>query len=203
MSALESLRRMVLEQGTDRLTRIGVLASAAWLFLVLIFAWLGPEDQARDLSSWLIWLVGVVLPLALIWFAVWSAHALVALRAEADDLRAALADMRQGGQPERPAAASMASPVSRPLPAAQPLRPSAERRAAIPAPPQRAPSAAPLDTRQARLEFEPPAAPDLTATELFLALNFPDGPEEIAREALRLGANKLPVLSRIVAREDW
>ena len=27
--------------------------------------------------------------------------------------------------------------------------------------------------------------------------------EEIAREALRLGANKLPVLSRIVAREDW
>ncbi|PTV95684.1 LSU ribosomal protein L16P [Rhodobacter aestuarii] len=28
-------------------------------------------------------------------------------------------------------------------------------------------------------------------------------PEPIAREALRLGANKLPVMSRIVAREDW
>ncbi|WP_444463887.1 50S ribosomal protein L16 [Rhodobacter capsulatus] len=28
-------------------------------------------------------------------------------------------------------------------------------------------------------------------------------PEPIAREALRLGANKLPVLTRIVAREDW
>lgn len=27
--------------------------------------------------------------------------------------------------------------------------------------------------------------------------------EPIAREALRLGANKLPVLTRIVAREDW
>ncbi|MGO4853854.1 50S ribosomal protein L16 [Phaeovulum sp. W22_SRMD_FR3] len=27
--------------------------------------------------------------------------------------------------------------------------------------------------------------------------------EPIAREALRLGANKLPVMSRIVAREDW
>jgi len=27
--------------------------------------------------------------------------------------------------------------------------------------------------------------------------------EAIAREALRLGANKLPVMSRIVAREDW
>jgi large subunit ribosomal protein L16 len=27
--------------------------------------------------------------------------------------------------------------------------------------------------------------------------------DEIAREALRLGANKLPVLTRIVAREDW
>ena len=27
--------------------------------------------------------------------------------------------------------------------------------------------------------------------------------EETAREALRLGANKLPVLTRIVAREDW
>ena len=27
--------------------------------------------------------------------------------------------------------------------------------------------------------------------------------EVVAREALRLGANKLPVLSRIVAREDW
>jgi len=27
--------------------------------------------------------------------------------------------------------------------------------------------------------------------------------EEIAREALRLGAMKLPVTSRIVAKEDW
>jgi large subunit ribosomal protein L16 len=27
--------------------------------------------------------------------------------------------------------------------------------------------------------------------------------EPIAREALRLGANKLPVMTRIVAREDW
>ncbi|MFC5737966.1 LSU ribosomal protein L16P [Rhodobacter sp. 140A] len=27
--------------------------------------------------------------------------------------------------------------------------------------------------------------------------------EVVAREALRLGANKLPVLTRIVAREDW
>ena len=27
--------------------------------------------------------------------------------------------------------------------------------------------------------------------------------DEIAREALRLGAQKLPVLTRIVAREDW
>lgn len=28
-------------------------------------------------------------------------------------------------------------------------------------------------------------------------------PDAVAREALRLGANKLPVLTRIVAREDW
>jgi len=28
-------------------------------------------------------------------------------------------------------------------------------------------------------------------------------PDTVAREALRLGANKLPVLTRIVAREDW
>ncbi|ETD03181.1 50S ribosomal protein L16 [Rhodobacter capsulatus] len=28
-------------------------------------------------------------------------------------------------------------------------------------------------------------------------------PDAIAREALRLGANKLPVMTRIVAREDW
>jgi large subunit ribosomal protein L16 len=27
--------------------------------------------------------------------------------------------------------------------------------------------------------------------------------DEIAREALRLGAMKLPVLTRIVAKEDW
>ncbi|MBK5946858.1 50S ribosomal protein L16 [Rhodobacter veldkampii DSM 11550] len=27
--------------------------------------------------------------------------------------------------------------------------------------------------------------------------------ESVAREALRLGANKLPVMTRIVAREDW
>lgn len=28
-------------------------------------------------------------------------------------------------------------------------------------------------------------------------------PDAVAREALRLGANKLPVMTRIVAREDW
>ncbi|MEF9605649.1 hypothetical protein O4J55_26295, partial [Paracoccus sp. PXZ] len=39
------------------------------------------------------------------------------------------------------------------------------------------------DARQATLELDSPAEAELTATELFYALNFPDGPED--REAIR------------------
>ncbi|SMO76782.1 hypothetical protein [Paracoccus laeviglucosivorans] len=177
MSALDTLRQLIARQGNERLTSIGVAASIGWLLLVVLFAWLGPDDQARDTASWLIWVVGVILPLALIWFGIWSAHALTALRNEADDLRATLAQMR-AVQAAPSHVAERPEPVPAMVPrAAQPMRPMPAR---APAPPR---PSVPADTRQARLELEAPAAPDLTPTELFLALNFPDGPED--REAIR------------------
>ncbi len=181
MNALESLRRLAAEQGRDRLLHIGAATSAVWLALVALAAWLAPQDQARGLAAWLIWVLSVLLPLALIWFGVWSARSLAALRLEAGDLRAALEQMRAAGGPGaepqqmlRPAAA----PIQR-IPAPPP-RPVAEPRAAAERRPAPRP---PADARQARLELDTPDAPELTPTELYFALNFPDGPDD--REAIR------------------
>ena len=87
MSALESLRRVAAEQSRDRLPVIGAVASVVWLALVALFAWLGSGPEATP-TSWLVWLMGVALPLGLIWFCIWSARSLALLRQEADDLRA-------------------------------------------------------------------------------------------------------------------
>lgn len=167
MSALESLRRVAAEQSRDRLPLIGAVASVVWLALVALFAWLGSGPKAEP-SSWLVWLMGVALPLGLIWFGIWSARSLALLRQEADDLRASLHQMRR--------------------PPAPPPRPAPERRAAAPAP----------DNAQSRLDIDPAPIPELTPTELFLALNFPDGPDD--HEAIRCLHLALgdPALARLI-----
>jgi len=171
MTALDALRRAG-DHGRDRPVMLGVIASLCWLALVLILAWLSPagteaEGEAAP-GHGLLWLLGVVLPLALIWFAVWSARSLARLRLEADDLRAALAQMRNQAEPR--AEAARAAPT-----------PSAERRVVPPPPPP--PRAVQAEARQPGLDLGMTNAPELTPTELLLALNFPDGPED--REAIR------------------
>lgn len=167
MNSFDALRRMAAEQARGRVLVIGAGVSLVWLALVGLFAWLAPDpdpDAAQQGSGGLMWLLGVLLPLALIWLAVWSARSLSLLRQEADGLRTALAAMRD------PGALTETLPVL-------PQTPQPGRRAAPPAP-ARAPAA---DTQQPAPDAPP--AVELTATELFLALNFPDGPED--HEAIR------------------
>lgn len=179
MSSLDVLRRLAAAEARNRVLALGVAASLAWLVLAGLLSLIGPDDEAQGGAGWLLGLLGLVLPLALIWLAVWSARGLLLLRAEADELRATLARI-QGHEPafEAPAAA----PETRADPSVEPRVPAAPPRRAPPAPPAPRP-AAPSDSRQAMLELDSPAATQLTGPELFHALNFPDGPED--REAIR------------------
>ncbi len=172
MSARDALQRLAAEQQRSRLLLIGAGASAAWLALAALFAALAPDDGAEG-GSTLIWLTGLVLPLALIWLAVWSARSLSLLRDEAQELRALLENMQDQAE------GGMARPPAPPQPEARSPRPT-------PAPPRPAPAPAARpagDGRQASLQLDSPAATELTAPELFFALNFPDGPDD--REAIR------------------
>ncbi|WJS84831.1 hypothetical protein [Paracoccus sp. TOH] len=176
MNSLDGLRRQAVMQVRDRVLAVGVASSLAWLALAGLFAFLGPEAEGQGGAGWPVWLVGLLLPLALIWLAVWSARSLLLLRQEAEELRAMLARLQPGdGAVAEDPAENRREPEPRPAPgtAAPP------RRTAMPPPP---PRAAP-DSRQAMLELEAPPAAELTGPELFYALNFPDGPED--REAIR------------------
>ena len=117
MSARDALQRLAAEQQRGRLLLIGAGASAAWLALAALFAALAPDDGAEG-GSTLIWLTGLVLPLALIWLAVWSARSLSLLREEAQELRARLESMQDqadggDGGMVRPAAPPQPAPDAR------------------------------------------------------------------------------------------
>lgn len=193
MNARDALQRLSAERSRGRLLLIGLAASAAWLLLAGLFAALSPEGDAGQGGGWLIWTAGFVMPLALIWLAVWSARSLSLLRQEAEDLRALLAQMQEGGAPAHQApphgAPAHAARMVDPRPAAsgaqdQPAAVSgAARMPARRLPPSASRPAAAQDGRQASLQLDSPAMAELTAPELYFALNFPDGPED--REAIR------------------
>jgi len=182
MDPLEPLRRLAVEQARNRALAIGAAASLGWLVLAAVVAFFGPEtagSETRAQGGALVWLVGLLLPLALIWLAVWSVRSLLSLRLEAEELRAMLARIQDTGH--SPQSQSQSQPPAQPDPGHEPrasIPASAARRGAIPAAPRPA-----ADTRQATLALDSPPAAELTATELFHALNFPDGPED--REAIR------------------
>ncbi|MTH76583.1 hypothetical protein [Paracoccus aestuariivivens] len=181
MTALETLRRVAADQSRDRLLSIGIAASAVWLVVVGIFVWLDPDGLPQDMTGWLVGLVGALVPLALIWFGVWSARSLALLRAEADDLRASLHAIR----------ASAAPPVTDQEPRLKPRSASVPRHVAtIPAPQ--------ADNRQDSLDLGTQRSPELTPTELVRALNFPDGPDD--HEAIRCLKLALgdPELARLI-----
>lgn len=198
MTALDALRRMGAEQGRNRPVLIGLAASLGWLVLILLLAWLVPEAEPAEgeggFTTSLFWLLGVLLPLTLIWFAVWSARGLARLRLEAEELRATLAQMQAGAAPraEWPQAGLDPGPSAPPRPVT-PARPQPLARAAVPAP-----RPVPADAGQTALDLGMANAPELTPSELFLALNFPDGPED--REAIRCLRLALadPMLARLI-----
>lgn len=165
----QPLHRVGVERSHDRLRGLGVAGSAIWLVLVVLLVWLEGDDAAPDRVSWLVWLMGVLLPLGLIWVAVWFARSLVLLRQEAEELRAQL---HQLGGGKVAAGSGMTGPASRRIP-----------------PP-------PLAGLPAAVATAPVPAP--TPVELFLALNFPDGPEDHAAvRCLRLALGD-PALARLI-----
>lgn len=199
MPALENLRKWLEQQGQDRLRLIGILASLAWLVLVMLSSWLRPDSQDDGgLLAWLVWLLGVGLPLALIWFAVHCAQVLDVLRAEADGLRLALAQMRGTDDPlhDIPAAPVMGPGIAPVTPhsasSGAPLRPAPAPRRPVQVPPR--PPLHPADAAQA----QPAKVPVLSPTELYFALNFPEGPED--HEAVRCLQLALadPELARLI-----
>lgn len=192
--------------GQDRLVRIGAIATGVWLLIVLVSSVFGYEDGGRSLAQRLVALAGVLMPVALIWLAVWIARALDELRAEAAHLRAQLDLTRAGadaGVPAMPhsvalsqgaaAAPSVRQAVSAPVQAA------ARGGAGSPAAPRPAPASVKSpDSRQASLGLDTPPTPDLDPYELVAALNFPDGPDDrVAIAALRK-ALAHPELARLI-----
>lgn len=186
--------------GQDRLVRIGAVITGIWLVLVLISSVFGYEDGGRSLAQRLVALAGVLMPVALIWLAVWIARALDELRAEAAHLRAQLAIARAGEDAALPDAPlrDMPRPVQTPagqtptaqMPASRPAPPAAARPAPRPAPA--------ADGRQASLGLDAPALPELEPYELVAALNFPDGPnDQVAISALRKALAR-PELARLI-----
>ena len=62
--------------GRDGATVVGAAVSAIWLLLVLLFWLAGPEGDAPGGLARLVSVVGILLPLALIWMAVGLARAI-------------------------------------------------------------------------------------------------------------------------------
>ena len=159
----------------DAPTAIGVALSAVWLLLIALFWLLAPGgDGSAGGVARLAAAMGAVLPLVLIWMAVTLARAIAALRAEAEDLRGRLGQLR-----EMAATRGAPPPISRPQAEVQP-RPEAARPAPVPTPPPPAairPRPAP-DGRQAAMRFDAPESVAVPPGTLIRALNFPDGPED-------------------------
>lgn len=176
----------------DTVTTAGILAGAAWLLLVALFWVLAPEGEGTQGGiSRLATAMATVLPLALIWLAVRTTRAITLLRAEADDLRQRLSQLRdmaatRGGPPPRA--------VPETEPAAEPDRPV---RAPAPAAPRPMPRPA-ADPRPQPARADGPAAVHVDAETLIRALNFPDGPDDVdAIDALR-HALKDPAHSKVL-----
>lgn len=182
----------------DRITSVGLALTGIWLFLVALFWLLGPGGDDGDGGvPTLVATTGVVMPLALIWLAVSLARAIAVLRAEAEDLRHRLSELRhavQTGEAPEPESGPKPQPstgrASDPLPRSEaaPAHPAATLRAAAA---KLRPAA---DQRPAAPRPDAGAGPAVDNGTLIRALNFPDGPDdhdaiEALREALKDPAN--------------
>ncbi|MEZ5725208.1 MAG: hypothetical protein R3E47_08945 [Paracoccaceae bacterium] len=166
---------------------IGAALTVLWLVMLLIFWLTSGGDGAAGAPGW-ISVVAALMPLGLIWMAVGLAQAIDRLKAEAEGLRAEMAqatmrraDPRQANEPVHAAAYQPApSTTTRHIP-----RPAAPARRTD----DRAHAAA-SDPRQTSLGLDAPEPVELAPVTVIRALNFPEGPEDHAaiaalREALR------------------
>lgn len=175
------------QEARDRATIIGLALTAGWLLLVAVFWLAGPEGAPPSGLARLMSAVGVILPVALIWMAVGLARAIADLRAEAQALRARVESMRatggDTGLPPAPQSPGLARPMPR---AAAPQRPDPR-----------------AEARQSALPPEAAESPAVTPEELILALNFPDGPDDLAAiDALRVALTDPEAARAIRAAQD-
>ncbi|MFC3166578.1 hypothetical protein [Paracoccus fontiphilus] len=163
----------------DAITTTGIVLSGVWLFLVALFWLLAPGGEgAQGGIIRLAVIMATILPLALIWLAVRTARAIAVLRAEAEDLRQRLGQLRD-------MATTRGAPPPRAAPEAEVIgEPEPQSRAPVPA---ARPAPRPAEARQTAPRAAEPPAPEIDAETLIRALNFPDGPDDsVAIAALRL-----------------
>ncbi|MDO5706484.1 MAG: hypothetical protein Q4G49_15645 [Paracoccus sp. (in: a-proteobacteria)] len=189
--------RIELLRQRDGALAIGLGLTAVWLLMVVLFWLFGPSgDGSASGLTRLVSAIGVVMPVALIWLAVGLARSIAALRAEADELRARLAQMRGGGVADsgvRPVTTAPAPP-----PARQAAAPAVQQQ-----PQPRPLPARPADTRQTAMRFDAPESVAIDLTDLILALNFPDGPDDTrAIDALRAALRDHDTARLIRAAQD-
>lgn len=165
----ETLRRLI--DGDDASAApvvIGAVVTVVWLVMVVLFWVFGGSGEGSGTAQ-LARIVGVLLPLLLIWLAVGYARAIDALRAEASDLRAELARMQGRRVPDDADVGPVVRPSAHsPRPAETPRASAAQRPAAAP----------PADNRQTSMGFDEPAPEPVSIDDLVRALNFPDGPDD-------------------------
>lgn len=179
IDSMTLLQRITSLAQRDSLSIIGIAVTAVWLLLLLLFWLLAPaNDGAGSGIGTLLGIMGVVLPVALIWLAVGLARAIATLRAEAADLRARLSQMRSGGIAPAPAATTSARPQqSDTALGASGVRMIPQTQQARPAQPAARPNR-PADVRQQAMSFDAPEQVSVTPQTMILALNFPNGPED-------------------------
>lgn len=184
------LQRITLLAKRDSLSVIGIAVTAVWLLLLLLFWLLAPTGDGNSSGiGTLLGIMGVILPVALIWLAVGLARAIATLQAEATDLRTRLSQMRTGGVAPAPTTTAATTPA-RPQQSDTALGESGVRmipqtQQARPAQPTARPNR-PADVRQQAMSFDAPEQVSVTPQTIILALNFPDGPNDVeAITALR------------------
>lgn len=184
----DSFRRIAAQQSRDRLVVLGAAASGGWLVLVVLFYLMGDSsDGASSGVSRLMALMGLLMPLALIWIAVALGRSIAALRLEAIQLRTTLDILRKGGEIV-PGDTIPAVPAIRHVPSA----PRAGN------PPRRAAGNGGAENGQGSFDLDNPPPLELDEYELIAALNFPDGPDDIeAIDALRKALAD-PDLARLI-----
>ena len=200
---------------------VAALLALVWVVAVIAYALISPATDGGGFLGLVMTLLVVFLPLALIWAAVTTLRSVRILQAEAARLQATVDAMRNAYLVSQQSAAAIRPAVEQKLDeVAQVTKeaagvlatfqtrrdpsltiPSADRKAALVAPPR----AAPQDEQPA-LALGTPAEdlrPPLSVADFIRALNFPEGPDD--REgfrALRMALEDRTTAKLIRAAQD-